>query len=117
MSPYVHPLDYSSSEARTRFLWLEFDSPPLDPRDRFFARVLRNAPDPLLSDLGDLVTTTLEPPLPIDSELVRKVVPGEATDAAGLTVMQTLVKSDSDLHYLLPLPPGVTSTSPKLFGF
>src|SRR5205085_9184626 len=50
-------------------------------------------------------------------EPVRKVVPNEATNEAGLAAMQPLVKSDSPVHFILPLPPGATPSSPELFGF
>jgi hypothetical protein len=117
MSPYAHPPNYSSTTPRTRSLWLEFDSAPADSRDQYFARVLRNVPDPLLSSLGNTIPVTLEPPLPVDPEPVQKIVPGEATDEDGLAVMQPLIASDSPVHFILPLPPGTTNTSPELFGF
>ncbi|PMD12110.1 hypothetical protein NA56DRAFT_38363 [Hyaloscypha hepaticicola] len=118
MSPYSYPENYSNTTPRTRSLWLEFDSAPNDTRDQYFARVLRNVPDPLLSSSGNNVPVTLEPPLPVDPELVRKIVPGEATDEDGLAAMQPLIPSDSSpVHFILPLPPGATNVSPELFGF
>jgi hypothetical protein len=50
MSPYQRDAAYTSTEPRRRALWLEFSSPPQDPQDGYFARILRNAPDPLLLD-------------------------------------------------------------------
>jgi hypothetical protein len=129
MSPYQRDANYSSSEPRRRVLWLEFSSPPQDPQDGYFARVLRNAPDPLLLGLGDPtgagggenlfgnIPEIAEPPLPLDPELLRKIVPGESDDGAGLDAMQPMIASDSRLHYLLPLPAGISDTSPELFGF
>lgn len=47
LSPFVAAADYSSTSARS--LWLEFDRPPEDPQDSFFARVLHYGVDPLLA--------------------------------------------------------------------
>jgi len=118
MSPYVRSDDYSTTAVREKVLWVELASVPLNPQDRFFARVLRNAPDPLLTG----VTTTSvpgprEPGLPIDPEPVRKIVQGQGDDRAGLSAMQPLIPSDSGLHWSLPLPPGLDANSLELFGF
>jgi hypothetical protein len=43
---------YTSSGPRQRMLWIELDAPPADSNDSYFARVLRNAPDPLLTEIG-----------------------------------------------------------------
>ena len=124
LSPYNRAADYSSTTARQRVLWFEFTEPPDNPRDTFFARVLSYAPDPVLT--GDQVltpgpgtiTTPPEPPLPIDPELIRTIVPGQSDDGAGLDAMQPLIpSSDSPLHYAVPLPPGLSPDSPELFGF
>jgi hypothetical protein len=117
MSPYTRATDYSSTTIRTKALWIELASPPTDPRDRYFARVLRNVPDPLLSRKPLNIATTADPPLAIDPELVRKIVQSQADDLAGLNAMQPLIPSDSPLHWSLPLPPGMDSSSPELFGF
>lgn len=117
MSPYVRSADYSSTEPRRRSLWLEFDRPPDDAHDRYFARVLRNAPDPLLSIAGESVAPTAEPPLAIDPEWIRVIVQNQSDDRAGLDAMQELVASDSPVHFVLPLPPGIHEDSPELFGF
>lgn len=117
LSPYQRSADYASSEPRKRLLWIELGAPPSDPRDRYFARVLRNAPDPLLSSLDDTVPETAEPPLAVDPEWVRVIVQGQAGDRAGLDAMQPLIPSDSPLHWALPLPAGLDDESPELFGF
>jgi hypothetical protein len=117
LSPYQRSADYASTSTRNRALWIELEAPPIDPRDRFFARVLRNAPDPLLSSRGETVPETADPPLPIDPEWVRVIVQGEADDRAGLDAMQPMIPSDSALHWALPLPAGLDDDSPELFGF
>jgi hypothetical protein len=59
-----------------------------------------------------------EPPLPIDPELTRVVVPEQPADSAGLDAMQQLVPSDtSQRHFVLPLPPGLSDGAEELFGF
>ena len=117
LSPYQRTADYSATQVRQRALWIELDSAPADPRDKYFARVLRIAPDPLLSQAGDGVGETADPPLAVDPEWVRVVVQGAADDRAGLDAMQPMIQSDSPLHWSLPLPPGLDATSPELFGF
>ena len=118
MSPYVRSDDYSSTAVREKVLWIELASPPLNPQDRLFARVLRNAPDPLLTDATTASLPSLrDPELPIDPEPVRKIVEGQGDDRAGLSAMQLLIPSDSDLYWSLPLPPGLDANSLELFGF
>ena len=83
--------DYSATEARRKFLWLEFAEPIADPHDNYFIRFLGYAPDPLLSD--DRIETFTPPeetPLPIDPELIRVIAPGATDDHAGLTAMTPL---------------------------
>lgn len=117
LSPYTRSDDYSRTEVRHRALWLEFESPPDDSRDGMFARILARAPDPvLLRDTLD-VAESAEPPLPIDPEPIRTVVPGQGDDKSGLGAMQTLVPTDSPRHFVLPLPPGASEDSHDLFGF
>ena len=55
LSPYVHSDDYSSTDARRRMLWLEFDRATDDLQDFYFARVLRAVPDPLLLNSDNAV--------------------------------------------------------------
>jgi hypothetical protein len=122
LSGYEAAPDYSSTAARKRMLWLEFDSPPLDPQDRYFARVLACAPDPVLMRPDEVIPEPAEPPLPIDPELIRVVVPNQSADEAGLDAMQQLVPSPNRPHrsakqLLVPLPEGLGPNSPEVFGF
>ncbi|KAH0564779.1 hypothetical protein GP486_001836, partial [Trichoglossum hirsutum] len=118
LSPFTPAADYSSTTTRTRRLWIEFESPPADPQDRFFARVLRNVPDPLLSSSSIELSETTEPQLAIDPEYTRLIVPGQSDDRAGLDAMQLLIPStNSSVHFSLPLPAGMDASSPELFGF
>jgi len=118
LTPYQPSPDYSSTQPRSRALWLEFDGPPLDPQDGYFARVLAYGLDPLLAPFGATDTEPQEPPLGVDPEPIRVISPGASTDTAGLDAMTPLIQSKlSNKHYLLPLPPGITADSPELFGF
>ncbi|MCW3097917.1 MAG: hypothetical protein JWL77_3535 [Chthonomonadaceae bacterium] len=117
LSNYVRSANYASTDSRRRALWLEFDRPPDNPRDGFFGRILAYAPDPVLSEFIGDPDETAEPPLPIDPELIRTIIPGQSDDGAGLTAMDALIASDSPVHFLLPLPPGIPSDAPELFGF
>ncbi len=119
LSPYQRNEKYSSTEPRTRHLWIEFEEPVQDLNDGYFCRVLGYSPDQLISNNNpELFTPPDEPALPIDPELIRVVIPGQSDDDAGITAMQPMVKAlDSDKHFLLPLPPGLHSESPELFGF
>ncbi len=116
LSPYSSSEDYSSTEVRKRFLWLEFDRPPADPGDTCFARMLSCAPDPMLTS-GAEVTLPPEPPLPIDPEHIRVIFPDQPEDSSGLNAMQQLIPTDSPRHFLLPLPPDTNERSRELFGF
>ncbi|MFL6313347.1 MAG: hypothetical protein ACJ71W_14695 [Terriglobales bacterium] len=122
LSPFHHDKTYSSTDPRQRFLWIEFDQPISDPDDTYFARVLASGPDPMLS--VDLIPSPLPepvpPPLPIDLELIRRISPGESDDASGIDAMTQLISATSDtkgLHYLLPVPPGVSREALELFSF
>ena len=123
LSPYAPSADYSSTEARQRALWLEFAEPLDDKNDLYFARVLAYAPDPMLT--GDQILQPgpapiippPEPPLAIDPELIRVIVPDQSDDGAGLDAMQKLIPSDSPLHFMLPLPTGLAVDASELFGF
>lgn len=120
LSPYVRNERYSATEARRRFLWLEFDRKPDDPNDDLFARVLARAPDQLLSNNDPaLLEVPEESSLPIDPEYIRVITPASAREHAGLNAMQKMHKSlDGDRHYyLLPLPEGLHPESTELFGF
>jgi hypothetical protein len=117
LSPYVRSADYSSTEQRRRMLWLEFDRPPDNPRDLFFGRILAYAPDPLLVGILEDPDELAEPPLPVDPEPIRTIVPGQSDDRAGFSAMQPLIASDSPVHFMMPLPPGLPEDAPELFGF
>jgi len=116
-SDYVHDARYSSTEERRCMLYLEFDRPPEDDKDRYFARVLAYGPDPMLLPDDVVVPEVGESPLPIDPELIRVVTPSSSNDRAGLTAMQELIPSSDGIHYLLPLPTGLEPDSAELFGF
>ena len=123
LSPYVAKDNYAETEPRRRFLWLEFAEPVHDPKDTYFARVLSNAPDQLLSDnRPELLITPEEPSLPIDPESIRVITHNQSNDDAGLDAMQPMEMStgpgkDANRFYLLPLPPGLHPESPEMFGF
>lgn len=116
LSPYTANDDYSSTGVRQRLLWMEFDEPPANPVDTYFARVLSCAPDPMLS-LDAVVNLPPEPPLPVDPEHIRVIHPSQSDDGAGLDAMQQLIRTDSPRHFLMPLPPGLHENSRELFGF
>ena len=123
LSPYTPADDYSSTDRRVRMLWLEFARAPDDSGDTYFARVLGYAPDPMLIDPEEEIPVPAEPLLPIDAETIRVIRPGQSADRAGLDAMQALIPAtpenpgDPIRHYLLPLPPGLDASNPRLFGF
>jgi hypothetical protein len=119
LSPFVEGTGYASTSPRTRALWFEFKA-PLDNAvgDALFARVLAHGADPLLYSAAPSTDQAQEPPLVLDPELVRAITPGESDDRSGLDAMTMLQPaSDSNLHFLLPLPPGIDPGDPELFGF
>ena len=123
LSPYVSRNNYAETEPRRRFLWIEFDGPIRDPKDTYFARVLSNAPDQLISNNApELLITPEEPALPIDPEYIRVITRNQSNDDAGLDAMQPMEKAtgpgkDADRFYLLPLPAGLHPESAEMFGF
>lgn len=119
LSPYLRNEKYSTTEPRRRFLWVEFKEPIKDKNDLYFARVLGYAPDQLLSNNHpEQLIPPDEPNLPIDPEYIRIITPEQPDDEAGIDAMQPMEQSiDSDRHFLLPIPPGLHSESPELFGF
>ena len=129
LSPYQRSHEYSETAVRQRYLWLEFEEPIRDPNDTYFGRVLAYAPDPLLSfpNPDQLLVRQDDPPLAIDPELIRVITHGHGNDNAGIDAMQPMIEETADpstplvkvtpVHYLLPLPPGLHSESPELFGF
>lgn len=115
LSEYVPADDYSSTAERQRNLWLEFESPLLDPDDAYFVRVLTNAPDPMLID--EAISEVIEPSLPIEPEWVRLIEQGQPRDDSGLNAMDVLAeKSAAGAYYLVPLPKGLDESSLELFG-
>lgn len=117
MSPYVHDELYARTEERRKALWIELAEPPADEQDRIFARVLAYAADPVLTRDDQGQPEVLEPPLPVNPEPIRNIIPGQADDQAGMNAMQQLLPTDSPVHFLVPLPPGMTPDSPELHGF
>ena len=120
LSPYVRNDKYSYTEARKRYLWLEFDKAPDDPNDALFARVLAAAPDQLLSNnSAQLLEIQEDTAINIDPEVIRIITPEMNADNSGLKAMQPMVKAnDKDRHYyLLPLPNGLHAESLEMFGF
>lgn len=119
LSPYHRNKKYSSSNPRQRYLWIEFAEPVKDDKDIYFARVLAYAPDQLISNNNpEMLAAPDEPALPIDAEYIRVITPNQSIDNAGMNAMQPMEKAnDSDTHFLLPLPPGLNSESPEMFGF
>jgi hypothetical protein len=118
-SKYVNDELYSSTEPRRRYLWLEFAEPLRNKKDAYFIRMLAYSPDPLLARWeSDMFKAPEEPTLPISPEFIRIIGPDHVDDKSGLTAMQELTRADdSDVHYLVPLPPGLHSVSAELFGF
>lgn len=119
LSKYIRNNNYSQSDPRARYLWLEFAEPVKDPNDALFVRMLAYAPDPLLSDWRwELFQVPPEPLLPIDPEDVRTITPNQPEDNYGLDAMQELTSVSSDgKHFIVPLPPGLHPDSAELFGF
>ncbi|MCB0634302.1 MAG: hypothetical protein KDD15_31435, partial [Lewinella sp.] len=120
LSPYEHDDPYANTTPRRKYLWLEFAEPVANPQDALFCRVLANSPDPILAKVNkpELYIAPEEPTLPIADELIRVISPGQSDDLAGMGAMQLMERSsDSDVHYLLPLPPGMDPDSKELFGF
>ena len=125
-SPFAAGPGYASTLRRDRALWIELREPIENPgRDTLFARVLAHGSDPLLHDadptLYDVPPNSDVPPLPplaLDPELMRVVTPGESDNRAGIDAMTILeAATDSPLHFLLPLPPGIDPSDTDLFGF
>ncbi|MFC5865090.1 hypothetical protein ACFPT7_22475 [Acidicapsa dinghuensis] len=119
LSPYVAGPLYASTTSRQRSLWIELTDPIANQAgDALFARVLSHGADPLLYNATPQAPADSNPPLPLDPELVRVIIPDDTDDRAGITAMTQLTPSStSDTHFLLPLPPGIDADSPELFGF
>jgi hypothetical protein len=119
LSPYRIGTGYAATEPRQRALWLELKRPIENPAgDALFARVVGHGADPLLYDATPSADRPDEPGLTLDPELMRVIVPHDSDDRAGIGAMTPLEQAtDSDRHYLLPLPPGLDPDDPELFGF
>ncbi|MBV9439186.1 MAG: hypothetical protein JOZ24_04255 [Candidatus Eremiobacteraeota bacterium] len=118
LSAYVPTDDYAATLPRERRLWLEVAEAPVKG-DRLFARVLAYAPDPLLYQDAALRLTgpAPDPPLGLDPEYVRTIVPDQSRDDDGLEAMIELTASADDPRtFLIPLPDGVGDDDPRLFG-
>lgn len=124
-SPYIKDDNYSRTEARRKYLWLEFDQKPKDDRDALFARQVGYSPDQLISNNHpSLFKVEEDAPLPINPEYTRVITPASGQEHSGLKAMRKMQKSNNkeedykDRHfYLLPLPEGLHHESPELFGF
>src|SRR5207244_4497873 len=127
-SEYQHTPDYSETNLRRRYLWVEFDRPIADGEDAPFGRVLAYGPDPLLGasllpsfELETMLQEAPEPPLPIDPEPVRRIFSGQAADESGLDAMVQLTPAESigvgrsGTFFMMPLP--VDPEDLRLFGF
>jgi len=80
--------------------------------------VLAHGADPLLHNATPAAPAEINPPLTLDPELVRSIVPNESDNRAGLAAMTQLEPSPgSSVHFLLPLPPGMDPDDPELFSF
>jgi len=119
LSPFEAGPGYATTAPRARALWVELAAPVANAAgDALFARVLGHGADPLLYDAQPRTEESAEPPLTLDPELMRVITPGESDDRAGLSAMTQLERaSDSNVHFLLPLPPGLDPGDPELFGF
>jgi hypothetical protein len=121
LTPFTAGDGYASTSARSRSLWVELTQPLANPAgDAVFARVLAHGADPLLYEATPSQATVqpVEPPLAIDPELIRTITAASSDDRSGLSAMTMLEPaSDSNVHFLLPLPPGVDPSDPDLFGF
>ncbi len=119
LSPYMPGPLYASTSPRQRSLWIELTE-PIDNSlgDALFARVLAHGADPILYNATPQNVADSNPPLSLDPELVRAIIPDDTDDRAGLSAMTQLEPSPSShVHFLLPLPPGVDADDPELFGF
>jgi hypothetical protein len=117
-SPFIVADDYSSTAQRQRALWLEFDQPPLDANDSYFLRVINYGPDPLLISHPSDLPSSPDTPIALDPEPIRVITHDSANDDAGLAAMTRLIPSStSKVHFLVPLPDGISPSALDLFGF
>ena len=118
-SKYVRDENYANTENRKKYLWVEFAEPIKNPDDAYYARMLAYAPDVLLARWEpELLLAKKDPPLPLDPEFIRIISPASSDDKTGYYAMQEMIPaSDSDVHFLLPLPPGIHAEALEMFGF
>lgn len=122
MSPYKYDEEaYTFSNERRKYLWLEFEEPPADPKDTYFARVMAYSPDPYLCRVDDDLIKNIDEDLPFNlkEEEIRKIIPGMDNDFGGVGLMQELIpeSEENPKRFLLPLPEGLHHDSDELFGF
>lgn len=123
MTPYQYDEEkYQFSEERQKYLWLEFDHPPEDPMDTYYARVLAYSPDPYLCTITNELLASDIPDLPfaLNEEKIREIIPTASNDFAGVGLMQELIPentTEGTKTYLLPLPETLHANSDELFGF
>jgi hypothetical protein len=121
LSPYERDEKYSKTGRRRRVLWVEFAEPVANPRDAYFARMIRHAADPMLTSREPAPPPeAMEPRLNIDPEAIRSIIAGQPQDASGLDAMQRMTPADGNgpiRHFLVPLPEPMSEGSPELFGF
>ncbi len=118
MSPYIRDENYANTETRKKYLWVEFAEPLKNTDDTYFARMLAYAPDVLLAKWElDLFVAKKEPVLPLDPEFIRIISPSSSDDRTGLFAMQEMIPAtDSNVHYILPIPPGMHNEALEMFG-
>jgi hypothetical protein len=117
-SPYTAAPDYSSTTQRDRALWLEFDRKPDDDHDAYFIRLINYGPDPLLISYPFDLPSAADTPMALDPEPIRQITPDSGNDDAGLAAMTQLQPSgSSSVHFLMPLPDGISPSALDLFGF
>jgi hypothetical protein len=99
-------------------LWLEFDAPPQDKNDVYFVRVENYGPDPLLISFPSDLPSAQDAKIALDPEPIRTITPDSTNDDAGLAAMTQLIPSaSSPVHFLVPLPGGISPAALDLFGF
>ena len=117
-SPYTAAPDYSSTTQRDRALWLEFDRKPDDDHDAYFIQLINYGPDPLLISYPFDLLSAADTPMALDPEPIRQITPDSGNDDAGLAAMTQLQPSgSSSVHFLMPLPDGISPSALDLFGF
>ena len=88
LSPFLAGLGYAATAQRSRFLWIELKTPIANAKgDALCARVVGHGVDPLLYDATPDTSRTAEPPLVLDPEIMRVIVPGDSDDRAGIDAM------------------------------